>query len=227
MLKICAISDMHGNLPEIPECDLLLIAGDICPHFGRPVGGREDLFGQSQWLMHEFEPWLDKIPAKEVVACWGNHDFIGEKRPDMVPKMRWHILTDQGIEVLGLKIWASPYQPYFYDWAFNAPDPLEPDGEAFLAKKFDLIPEGTDIIVVHGPPSGYGDVAPDGRPTGSKALLSAIMRVKPRLSVHGHIHCGRGMWEFERGNMPVGIIANVCVLDEKYHLVHKPMTFDF
>ena len=41
-----------------------------------------------------------------------------------------------------------PRQPEFGDWAFNLPR-----GEKCL-EKWDLIPEGVDVLITHGPPIG-------------------------------------------------------------------------
>lgn len=151
-MKICCLSDLHGQLPKILPSDILLIAGDICPHFARPVGGSEDMFCQAHWLTHTFNSWLESLQINRAVAIWG-----------------------------------TPWQPYFHDWAFNAP----PD---------------------------CGDIAPDGRPTGSNALLQNIIRVKPKLTVHGHIHCGYGKYQIG----PTTVI-NAAILDEEYKMTKEPI----
>ena len=205
-MRICAIADQHGCLPVIPDCDLLLIAGDICP------ATNHGIFFQADWLATEFRAWLSRL-TMPVVAIWGNHDFIGEQAPDLVPRLPWILLQDSAVEINGLRIYGSPWQPRFFDWAFNLD---EPD----LERKWELIPEGIDILLLHGPPYGYGDWVGRGEHTGSPSLRERIFEVKPKLAVFGHIHEGRGQW-LENGV----ILANVTILDEAYRFVYEPMVF--
>ena len=233
-MKICAISDLHGNLPIVEPCDLLIISGDICIDFGPPkertvfgrkvvaraeVGSNDAVQEQADWLDGPFRKWLDNVPAKEVVACWGNHDFIGQRGDHLIPELRWHMLTEETKTILGLKIYGNPYQPWYYDWSYNLPRGIA--GDLVMAEKLNKVEEGTDIMIVHGPPRGYGDVAPDGTPTGSIPLTETIFRIKPKLTVHGHIHCGRGEWRIGET-----IVCNASILDEAYEMVHKPFYFD-
>jgi Icc-related predicted phosphoesterase len=209
--KILAISDMHGILPEIPACDLLLIAGDITPITNH------GLEFQAEWLDREFRRWLERLPAKETVFIAGNHDLVFEHMPQLVPRdLPAVYLQDSAYEWNGLKIWGTPWQPWFFDWAFNLREPQ-------LVAKWTLIPEGTDILLVHGPPHGYGDAVPEGagvRHTGSPSLLKRIQEIQPRLAVFGHIHEGRGEWK-----IGATIAANVTILDEKYNHVYPPAEF--
>jgi Icc-related predicted phosphoesterase len=201
-MKIVAIADLHGHLPAIPACDLLLIGGDIC------VDG--DPLSQSIWLSQELKPWLDAIPATEVVATWGNHDWIGERGRHLVPRLRWHLLVDNAVMLGGLKIYGTPWQPRFFDWAFNLD---EPD----LAVKWSAMPDDTDVLVLHSPPRGYGDF--NGREhSGSPSLLERICAVKPKLAIFGHIHEGRGAWRLDAGTL----LANVTILNVAYEMVYPP-----
>lgn len=81
MVHIVAISDLHGRLPEVPMCDLLLIAGDVCPDCkGTAIPAFRPLVAERQlvWLREVFSPWLTRQPCGHVVMCWGNHDYVGE-----------------------------------------------------------------------------------------------------------------------------------------------------
>lgn len=208
-MKIAAISDIHGQLPDhnmIPDCDALLIAGDIC-------GGGNAYF-QNQWLNTQFRWWLNQLPMP-VFGVAGNHDWPFYEIPNEVPKdLNWTYLEDSSVEFEGLKIYGTPWQKVFYDWAFNLK-------ESELAQKWSMIPDDTDILIAHGPPKFFGDLVVEGTHEGSPSMLERIIQVKPKLVVFGHIHNGRGEYDHE------GVkLANVTLLNERYKMVYEPWTYE-
>jgi Icc-related predicted phosphoesterase len=208
MPQIACIADLHEHLVEIPACDLLLVAGDVSFAF------KGDLRAKQSFLAGPFADWLNRVPAEEIVLVAGNHDQSIEQWG--VPLgLRCHYLQDEAIELFGLSIWGTPWQPWFHDWAFNAP---RRHGEEFLASKFEPIPGDTDVIVGHGPPLGYGDLAP-GRAgdvhVGSNAMTETIRRVRPRLMVCGHIHPAYGGYRL--GDTE---IVNASLVDNRYRPVN-------
>ena len=96
-MRVVAVSDLHGWLPEVPPCDLLIIAGDVCPDVaGSGLRRRleQAAAGQATWLRERFVPWVERAQAAGVVLCWGNHDYVGEM-PSCLPPMPVHVLTDE------------------------------------------------------------------------------------------------------------------------------------
>ena len=105
-------SHLHRRSPREPDrhplqCDLLLIAGDISFAFkGDPVA-------KQAFLANELSDWLDRVPAKDLrAACAGNHDQSIEAW-GLPGGLRCHYLQDAGVELSGLKLWGSPWQPWF------------------------------------------------------------------------------------------------------------------
>ncbi|KZZ95563.1 ser/Thr protein phosphatase [Moelleriella libera RCEF 2490] len=70
---------------------------------------------------------------------------------------------------------------------------------------WESIPDDADLVVTHTPPRGHCDATLDQRPGGCEALRRALWRVRPLLSVCGHIHDGRGaervQWKEEADSM--------------------------
>jgi predicted phosphodiesterase len=213
-MKIVAASDLHGNLPDIPECELLLLVGDLTPVENHGI------HFQAEWLDTKFRSWLRYVPARQIIGIAGNHDFVFEQAPDLVPAdLPWTYLQDSGTQWEGWNIWGTPWQPVFFDWAFNGTP-------AQLRRQWALIPDNTDILVVHGPPHGYGDQARKlsgngWHQCGCPHLLERIQEIQPRLVVFGHIHEGRGQWQLDRT-----VLANVSLVDEAYRYVHKPWVME-
>lgn len=218
-MKICAISDIHGNLNfAIKKCDLLIIAGDICPAFRDP---NRSAISQEEFLNNKFMKWISAQPFKECVFIAGNHDWIFDINKYSVPKFpdNIHYLCDSSIELFGLKIYGTPQQPIFLDWAFNRT-------EEQLYSYFDNIPNNLDILVTHTAPYGILDkvqnlYSPERKSYGCKVLRKKIDEVKPKFSVFGHFHGNYGKTE-ENGTT----FINCSLLDESYDLVKNPIYFE-
>jgi Icc-related predicted phosphoesterase len=234
---VYAVSDLHGNLPEAPECDLLILGGDICPDF-RPFalrGADQRALGrggidkgglqQGRWLDTEFREWLLAVRKRgtEVVAIWGNHDFVGE-HAFLVPDLPWTLLQDSETRAAGLRVWGTPWVPGLPYWAFYG-------REEALQARADRIPTGIDILVTHGPPHRAGDYIPTsekqrnkygnwgGMNVGDPTLNDAIVRANPAAVVCGHIHEARGLHGLPLSGHQV---YNVAAVDQLYDLYDDP-----
>lgn len=237
-VRIVAISDQHGYLPDIPPCDMLIVAGDNCPDY--PSGARERVGSgpqtarQMQWFKETWLPWRHKQPAEWCLLTWGNHDYCGQALHAREGADVWFddktvAMVDDDIELdsgnaSGLRVWLTPWSSQFRDWAFMAE-------EDELEKKYATIPEGIDILVSHQPPKGYGDTMiyelnKGWELLGSVALLNAVQRVKPRVLICGHIHSGFGYGRMPLGDGKVCDVYNVAHVDEQYKPVHQPTVID-
>lgn len=213
---VYATSDLHGALPEIEPCDLLIIGGDICPDF--PVGKKGSLkkgvYRQRQWLDTTFRQWLEEIPAVHVVGIAGNHDFVFENSFTIPMRpMRWEYLRDSEIEVEGLRIYGTPWVPNLVNWAFYG------DFD-WLGNRWAKIPSEVDVLISHGPPHGHGDRVRSGMAVGCEQLHDRIDEIKPKVVITGHIHEGHGIHRFKQQDETT--IYNVALMDEVYVPTHEP-----
>lgn len=231
-MRIAALSDQHGFLPSIPPSDLLVVAGDVCPDRFGPFIAAHAPHQQKAWFDRHVRPWLVAAPARHNVLTWGNHDWCGQAcdfagdSPATARSTDLQILVDQQTRIphpdgepRTCSVWATPWSNPFMRWAFmKQPRDLEPI--------YARIPEGTDILISHQPPYGYGDRTFDVESghllhVGSRELLVAIERMRLRLVFCGHVHGGFG--RYEHAGIP---IYNVSVVDERYRLVNEPTVVD-
>jgi Icc-related predicted phosphoesterase len=202
-MKIVALSDIHGQLPNpitCPKCDVIVIAGDICPD--------RDPYWQLHWLYTEFRQWLKDLPA-QVVGIAGNHDFVFEVAGEQAKNfgnetLPWTYLQDSEVTIDGVKFYGIPWVPRLEAWAFYQDD-------LGLAERYSQIPVDTNVLISHGPPLSVLDSTKYYSHVGSQAALEAIKYVNPQLFICGHIHEGRGY----RGILHTEV-WNVASLDERY-----------
>lgn len=215
-LKIACVSDCHGLLDwaDLPKVDALIIAGDYCPNF---VRGPNDGIYQKAWLEKEFIPFLEVLPYKKIFIVAGNHDWVHLSQRINFPANTTY-LQDAELVYEGFKFYGSPWQPWFYDWAFNfSQKDYVKEATAIWSK----IPSDTDVLITHGPAYGILDECEDGRRVGCSILAQRIKDVKPKLHVAGHIHHSNGV--LEQGGT-THINASLC--NEEYEPVQSIWTYD-
>src|SRR5262245_56438688 len=204
--RLVAISDTHSRHQgiSIPDGDILIHAGDAT------------MMGRINEIV-EFDRWMGSLPHPVKLFCAGNHDLLFEQSPALARSLITNAtyLQDELIEVMGLRIYCSPWQPRFFDWAFNL-DRGEP-----LRQKWAMIPESLDILVTHGPPTGILDQNPAGEHCGCEELRPTVERLRPRVHIFGHIHQGYGQMIHE------GIrFVNACICDEGYDPINPPVVIE-
>jgi predicted phosphohydrolase len=206
-MKIVCISDTHNyhDQIDVPDGDILIHAGDAT------IQGtvRE---------ISAFADWFKALPHKHKIFVAGNHDWLFERKSYSAKEILGEsiiYLRDSAARVENLKIYGSPWQPEFCNWAFNLPRGQQ------IAAMWDLIPDDVDILVTHGPPYGARDENPSGLLVGCRDLMKKVRKVKPKLHIFGHIHGGYGQIELFGTHF---INASIC--DEAYRTTHKPIVVE-
>jgi hypothetical protein len=113
-------------------------------------------------------------------------------------------LTSSDGPQTSFQVFGSPCTPKVRDWAFQ----YEPEEAMRL---WSAIPVDTDIVVTHTPPKGYCDGSTKDDRTGCDALRQALYRVRPMLSVFGHIHEARGVQRVQWNDRPDNGSLQRCV----------------
>jgi uncharacterized protein len=168
-VKLLAFSDLHRDVDQARllvesarAADVVIAAGD----FASIHKGLEE-------TIEALRP-IDK----PTLLVPGNNETEDALRQACGGWETATVLHGDGVELGGVSFFGLgagvPTTPW--DWSFDLTDE---EAEAKLAG----CPE-RGVLVSHSPPKGYLD----GRDLGSEAVLRAIERAQPRLTVCGHIH---------------------------------------
>lgn len=230
-MKVCAISDLHGTLPQIDKCDLLLIAGDISP-----LNIQFNKIEMWKWLNTEFLAWIKELSTNKVILIAGNHDAIftilsNAKLLELEFNSNNKLLYlenqvynyNKGDDTY-ISIFGTPYCHIFGNWPFMIDD-------VQLEQKFSEIPNKIDILLTHDAPYNIGNQDIVSYPNkyntslthvGNKQLRNKLEKINYKWLIHGHLHDTQHVpEEFNSGK-----IVNVSILDDSYENKYKPFYFE-
>lgn len=196
-MKILHLSDTHGNhrkLPPLPQADIIVHSGDMS-------------WNGHEYQIKDFIQWFCDLDYQYKIFVAGNHDdsLYGEQIEGLPNNC--HYLCNSGVEIEGLKFWGIPH--FVYD-----------DEKGRTPQLMAKIPAETDILVTHRPPFGILDTAGNAY-YGCPDLLQAVLKIRPRYHLFGHIHAACGT-EISKHTT----FINSALVDENYELKNNPTIFE-
>ena len=231
-MKICVMSDLHGELPDAKESsEITLICGDIVP-----LSIQRSISESKLWLKTEFAYWARNWPSDKIFFIAGNHDFVFDGHMSYNDIMELSINSNNKLWYLqnnsviytnrkgkDYTIFGTPYCHIFRKWAFMLPD------EELVIKYAD-IPENVDILLSHDAANinNLGLVPPniwhpnESLNAGNTILAKAIKLKKPKYYFCGHIHDGNHKVE----TIDNTLMANVSLLNDSYQISYEPLYLD-
>lgn len=228
-MKIVALSDTHGDLPKLPECDVVCISGDIMP-----LNIQKDLIKSTSWFVRKFIPWANELNCHRVIFIAGNHDFLMYELYKRL-SLPWEIeeilflnetkisyLCDSFVQFKDKTFYGTPWCPDLKNWAFYG-------NTKQLEDKFNLIYPNCDVLLTHCPPKIdlcgtvlQVDAFNYMNNYGCQELRDAIEHLYPKWCICGHVHSGDHNITKD-GNTN---IVNVSLKDENYELTYQPFIFE-
>uniref|UniRef100_A0A914UWR2 Calcineurin-like phosphoesterase domain-containing protein n=1 Tax=Plectus sambesii TaxID=2011161 RepID=A0A914UWR2_9BILA len=236
-VRFVCVACSHGNFIDpktVPPGDVLIIAGDFTScGLPKEIKAFNDNMGQ---LKHTYKVVIagnhectfdqnfmkgshkDATQAKELALKQALQAALSSAKTSSPKSLLTNCiyLEDAEVELFGLKIYGTPWQPTFDNWAFNMPR-----GQNLL-DKWNQIPVGVDVLVSHTPPLGHGDMLASGARTGCVELLNSVSkRIRPKYHVFGHIHEGYGCTTDGYTKF-----INCCMCNHNLQPTHDPVLFD-
>ena len=177
-----------------------------------------------EYEIKNFLDWFESLPYTYKIFIAGNHDFYFQDYPTKTKKLisqyKDVIYLEDDFVYIGehpniYKVYGTPWQPKFNNWAFNLPR-----SGTELKEVWGKIPNDVDILLTHCPPQNILDVANQHSGNlGCELLARRIEIVQPLIHNFGHIHGGYGYREKN------GIhYINSSTMTEQYRLLNNPVT---
>ena len=208
---IKAISDLHGELPDIPKCDILCICGDTVP-----LTVQRNISESEKWWLTNFCEWVKSLPCKKVFFTAGNHDFFLEKvyrnivdYNKFISKLKVNsnnkavVLINKDYKYKGVTFYGFPYiRPIPFQlslWAFE--DDYSDKDNINVYNNLSTDKLKVDILITHD------------NPNKNKVLRGAVlnkMNKKPVAWFYGHWH--------EEISTPENNEYNCSLLDNYYNI---------